>query len=120
MGTHTHHPWLVTEVVDGLQGVDTGETSILHAYDQVAEVLILGHAEGMLPDKHKVWPEGTGEKEKAVGASVSTRVIIHLAPPISKVCNHDDNNNDGCRKQAECTYPRRSVNGCLGYPPVSG
>lgn len=70
MGTHTHHPWLVTEVVDGLQGVDAGETSILHAYDQVAEVLILGHAEGMLPDEHKVWPEGTGEKEKAaVGIS---------------------------------------------------
>lgn len=66
-GDVTHHPRLVTEVVNGFQCVDAGEACVLHANDQVAEVLILCHAKCMLPDEHKVWSEGPG---KNVGASL--------------------------------------------------
>lgn len=67
----THHPRLVTEVVNGFQWVDAGEACILHANDQVAEVLILCHAKCMLPDEHKVWPEGPGENAEVSLPSTS-------------------------------------------------
>lgn len=50
----TYGPGFVTEVVDGLQGVDAGNTSVLQSDDQVTEVLILRHAEGMLSDQDEV------------------------------------------------------------------
>lgn len=49
-----YRPGLVTQVVDGLQGVDTGDAPILQTNDHVTEVLILGHTEGVLADEDKV------------------------------------------------------------------
>lgn len=64
-GKAPYHPWLVAEVVNGLQGVDAGEPCVLHANDKVAEVLILCHAECMLSDEYKVWSEGPGKRAEA-------------------------------------------------------
>lgn len=80
----THHPRLVTEVVNGLQRVDAGEACVLHANDQVAEVLILCHAECMLPDEHKVWPEGPGKKVEASRPPTSTSGHVSSCLPSPK------------------------------------
>lgn len=52
-----YSPRFVTEVVDGFQRVDGGDPGILQANDQVPEVLILGHAVGVLAHQDKVGPE---------------------------------------------------------------
>lgn len=84
-GDLTHHPWLVTKVVNGFQWVDAGKACILHANDQVTEVLILRHAERMLPDEHKVWPEGSGKKVEASVPLTSTSGHTYISlSPISK------------------------------------
>lgn len=49
-----YRPRLVAHVVDGGEGVDAGHVSVLQPDDQVSEVLVLGHAEGVLADEHKV------------------------------------------------------------------
>lgn len=86
-GDLTHHPRLVTEVVNGFQWVDAGEACILHANNQVPEVLILCHAKGMLPDKHKVWPERPGKNVEASFPSTSTSSASHLL--ISKALDRE-------------------------------
>lgn len=50
----TYSPGFVTQVVDGVQGVQAGNASILQGNDEVAEILILCHAVGVLADEHKV------------------------------------------------------------------
>lgn len=80
----THHPRLVTEVVNGLQRVDAGEACVLHANDQVAEVLILCHTERMLPDEHKVWPEGPGKNAEASLPPTSTSGHVSSCLPSPK------------------------------------
>ena len=62
----TYRPGLVTQIVDGVQGVDGRDAAVLQADHQVAEVLILGHAEGVLTDEDKVGPEGPGERQLGV------------------------------------------------------
>ena len=52
-----YRPWLVTQVIDRLQGVDAWHSSVLQTDDQVAKVFILGHTEGMLTNEGKVWLE---------------------------------------------------------------
>lgn len=52
-----YRPRLVTQVVDGCKRVDAWDTPVLQAYDQVAEIFILGHAEGVLTNEHEVWLE---------------------------------------------------------------
>ena len=56
-----YRPWLVTQVVDGLEGVDARDTTVLQTDDHVAKIFILGHTEGMLTDEDKVWLEGPGK-----------------------------------------------------------
>lgn len=53
----TYHPWLVTEIVDRVQRVDTWQSSILQSNHHVSVVPILVHAESVLPDQHEVWLE---------------------------------------------------------------
>lgn len=52
-----YRPRLVTQVVDGREGVDARDASILQSDDQVAKILVLGHTVGMLTDEYKVWLE---------------------------------------------------------------
>ena len=52
-----YRPRLVAHVVDGCEGVDARDASVLQPDDQVPEILVLGHAESVLADKHKVWSE---------------------------------------------------------------
>lgn len=52
-----YSPRLVTEVVDGVQRVDGGDAGVLQTNDQVPEVLVLGHAVGVLAHQDKVGPE---------------------------------------------------------------
>lgn len=54
----TYHPGLAAEVVDGVEGVDGGQPSILQADDQAAVVFAQGHAVGVLADQDEVWLEG--------------------------------------------------------------
>lgn len=56
-----YRPRLVTQVVDGLQGVDTWYTPILETNNHVAKILILGHTEGVLTNQDKVGLEGPAE-----------------------------------------------------------
>ncbi len=53
----SYRPRLVTQVVDGCEGVDAWDTSILQPNDQVAKIFILSHTEGMLTNEDKVWLE---------------------------------------------------------------
>lgn len=55
-----YSPGFVTEVVDGVQRVDRGDASILKTDDQVPEILVLGHAEGVLAHQDEVGPERPG------------------------------------------------------------
>lgn len=52
-----YRPGLVTQVVDRLERVDARDASVLQTNDQVAEVFVLGHAEGVLTNEDKVWLE---------------------------------------------------------------
>lgn len=58
--SNSYSPGFVTQVVDGVQGVDGGDSCVLQTDDQVPEVLVLRHAEGMLTHQHKVGPERSG------------------------------------------------------------
>lgn len=55
-----YRPRLVAHVVNGGEGVDARDAGVLQPDDQVPEILVLGHAEGVLADEHKVWLEGPG------------------------------------------------------------
>lgn len=55
-----YSPRFVTEVVDGVQRVDRGDTRILQTDDQVPKILVLGHAEGVLAHQDEVRPERPG------------------------------------------------------------
>lgn len=61
----TYHPGLAAEVVDGVEGVDRVDATILEANDEAAEVLSQGHAVGVLPDQDKVRLEGPGRDERS-------------------------------------------------------
>lgn len=63
LGGNAYGPRFVAEVVDGVQTVDRGDACVLQADDQVPEVLVLGHAEGVLTHKDKVGPEGPGVRD---------------------------------------------------------
>lgn len=52
-----YHPGLVAHVVDRFQGVDARCSSVLQTNDEVAEIFVLGHTEGVLTDEDKVWLE---------------------------------------------------------------
>lgn len=58
----TYHPRLAAEVVDGIEGVDGGQPSILEADDQAAVVFAQGHAVGVLADQDEVWLEGSAKR----------------------------------------------------------
>lgn len=65
-----YSPRLVTEVVDGVQRVDGGDAGVLQTNDQVPEVLILGHAVGVLANQDKVGlerPAGRWRKREQPG-----------------------------------------------------
>lgn len=62
----TYHPGLVAEVVDGVQGVDTGDACILQTDNDVSVVTVLRHAEGMLSNQHEIWLE-TSRKHNREG-----------------------------------------------------
>lgn len=54
----TYHPGLAAEVVDGVEGIDSGQPSVLQADDQAAVVFAQGHAVGVLADQEEVGLEG--------------------------------------------------------------
>lgn len=60
-----YRPRLVAHVVDGCEGVDARDASVLQPDDQVPEILVVGHAEGVLADEHKVWLERPGGRNQA-------------------------------------------------------
>lgn len=55
----------------------------------MAEVLILRHAESMLPDEHKVWPEGPGKNIKGTLAINQYLTSYITLCPISKAQNRE-------------------------------
>lgn len=57
----TYRPRLVTQVVDGLEGVDARDASILQTDYHVAKIFILSHTEGMLTDEDEVRLERPGK-----------------------------------------------------------
>lgn len=59
-----YRPRLVAHVVDGRKGVDARDSSVLQPDDQVPEIFVLGHAEGVLADEHKVGLEGPGGRNQ--------------------------------------------------------
>lgn len=59
-----YRPRLVAHVVDGREGVDARYASVLQPNDQVPKILVLGHAEGMLADEHKVRFERPGGRNQ--------------------------------------------------------
>lgn len=59
-----YSPRFVTEIVDGVQRVDGGDAGVLQANDQVAEVFVLGHAEGVLADQDKVGSERPARRRR--------------------------------------------------------
>lgn len=74
----TYSPGFVTEVVDGLQGVDWGDACILKANDQVPKVFILGHAEGVLTHQDKIrleWPAKTKTRKVQLKDELTTQTI---------------------------------------------
>lgn len=66
----TYHPGLAAEVVDGIEGVDGGQPSILEADDQAAVVFAQGHAVGVLADQDEVRLEGSAKR--GADSSVNT------------------------------------------------
>lgn len=60
-----YRPRLVAHVVNGREGVDARDPPVLQADDEVPEILVLGHAEGVLADQHKVWFERPGGGNRA-------------------------------------------------------
>lgn len=75
----TYHPGFVTEVVDRMQRVNTGDSSILQPNDQTAVVSITCHAEGMLADQHKVWLQRPG-----LGTGIGTLSVCVCGSPTSQ------------------------------------
>lgn len=65
-----YHPGLTAEVVDGVEGVDRVDATILEADDKAAEVLSQRHAVRVLPDQDKVWLKGPG-RDKGSDVSLS-------------------------------------------------
>lgn len=63
----TYHPGLAAEVVDGVEGVDGGQPSVLEADDQAAVILAQGHAVGVLADQEEVGLEGPAERGATAG-----------------------------------------------------
>lgn len=61
-GCVTYHPGLAAEVVDGVEGVDGRQPSVLEADEQAAVILSQGHAVGMLTDQDEVRLEGSAER----------------------------------------------------------
>lgn len=55
-----YSPRFVTEVVDGVQRVDGGDSGVLQTNNQVPEVLVLGHAVGVLAHQDEIRPERPG------------------------------------------------------------
>lgn len=66
----TYHPGLAAEVVDGVEGVDSRQPSVLEADDQASVVFAQRHAVGMLADQDEVWLEGSAKRKD--GSSVTT------------------------------------------------
>lgn len=64
----TYHPGLAAEVVDGVEGVDGGQPSVLQADDQAAVVLAQGHAVGVLTDQDEVGLEGPAREGPTVAS----------------------------------------------------
>lgn len=58
----TYHPWFITEIINRVYRVNTGQSGVLQSDHYVAMVPILVHAEGMLSDQHKVWLNGPGTR----------------------------------------------------------
>lgn len=79
-----YRPRLVAQVVDGWKGVDAWDSSVLQPDDQVAKVLILGHAEGVLTNEDKVWLEWP-EKLKLWERDV--RKKKHLKGEVINLCH---------------------------------
>lgn len=57
---NAYSPRLVAEIVDGVQRVDRGDACVLQTDDQVPEILVLGHTEGVLAHQDEVRPERPG------------------------------------------------------------
>ena len=80
----TYHPGLAAEVVDGVEGVDGRQPSILEADDQAAVVFTQGHAVGMLADKDEVRLEGSAKR--GAGSSVTYLALMEQSGQHATAC----------------------------------
>lgn len=77
--SNPYHPWFVAEIVDRVQRINTWQPCVLKSNDYIPVVSVPVHAESMLSDQHKVWPNGSETEyiSKILNCTATQAVYAH-------------------------------------------